>query len=73
MGLQRVRHNLLTEQQQMLLTPVILTLKKLCGSFPVLSQPFIMEAVSSFHLECSPYLVFTIYCLISKNDLSHGE
>ena len=57
----------------MLLTPVILTLIILCGSFPVLSQPFIMEAVSSFHLECSPYLVFTIYCLISKNDLSLGE
>lgn len=53
-------------------TLVLLSLKKFCSSFPVLSQPFIMEAVSSFHLACFPYLVFTIYCLISKNGLGHG-
>ena len=54
-------NNLLTKQQQMLFTPTILTLKKFCSYFPVLSQPFIMEAVSSFHLECFPYIVYTIY------------
>ena len=63
MGLQRVRHNLLTEQQQMLLTPVILTLKKILWFFSCFISAFhhgSCQFISSrvFPLSCFYNLLF---------------